>query len=760
MTIGTATARVSFNCNGSTTVFPIPIQAYLASDFEVIHVTAAGASNILNLNSDYTMATSGTLSPTAWTMITTVTYPSGDTLQVILNPTQTQQTQYVQGQQFPSLSLQTNVDRLTQMVLRLQDQINRSLRAPDQDNAPTLLLPAAAARAGTSPYFDSNGNLQVATSIPAGTLSLATIAPILNLNQTSQEAALSITPSNISYEPGNPWRYGADGTGGANDVAALASAAQVAAASGVTGWKNGVPAGAFLRTAAEVAAGVIPTNFNYGVQPYDIRRYGALGNGSNDDTAALNTALVVASQSVNGALGSAIFVPIGIFVLSSMVLLPNRVRVLGANKRGSYFRASSSWAVGNGVAAWNSGTGYTTGNFVTNGGVLYVAKQASTNQAPPNATYWNPISNAMFYAQNGYTSGSGNSMFDSTLENLTVDANNVASLGCVLSSAWQEDCGLRGVMLINYTTYGIRWQDGFGGASLSKIVDAELFQGTTSGTIGVDLTSPMGGVAAFMLDVSNTSITGSSAGLAAAGISCKGNSLTCRQVHFENTTAGVLLDGVGYTTLIDVTGAGSSPVGVNLLQLASTFTGSLNALSLRRNGFTNYLNDGRTGGYGAIGGYDIPLLTINAQDPSNTAKGSPYASAWAVWTGTATAWSGVTSYVPGNVVSLAGVFYQCILANTNQTPPNATYWTTAITPTNSYNVTSFSHPSTGQYNFTFTRPCQSANVALFAGANNGGSGGAVVDATSDVGAQSCQVNSYINGSLADLGEMKLLAFGG
>ncbi len=151
MTIGTATARVSFNCNGSTTVFPIPIQAYLASDFEVIHVTAAGASNILNLNSDYTMATSGTLSPTAWTMITTVTYPSGDTLQVILNPTQTQQTQYVQGQQFPSLSLQTNVDRLTQMVLRLQDQINRSLRAPDQDNAPTLLLPAAAARAGPSP---------------------------------------------------------------------------------------------------------------------------------------------------------------------------------------------------------------------------------------------------------------------------------------------------------------------------------------------------------------------------------------------------------------------------------------------------------------------------------------------------------------------------------------------------------------------------------------------------------------------------------
>jgi hypothetical protein len=39
------------------------------------------------------------------------------------------------------------------------------------------------------------------------------------------------------------------------------------------------------------------------------------------------------------------------------------------------------------------------------------------------------------------------------------------------------------------------------------------------------------------------------------------------------------------------------------------------------------------------------------------------------------AWSSITAYAVNDVVSLSGSSYVCILANTNQTPPNATYWT-------------------------------------------------------------------------------------
>lgn len=47
----------------------------------------------------------------------------------------------------------------------------------------------------------------------------------------------------------------------------------------------------YARTAAEIAAGVTPTNYAY--PPGDVRRYGALFNGSTDDTAAINAALSV-----------------------------------------------------------------------------------------------------------------------------------------------------------------------------------------------------------------------------------------------------------------------------------------------------------------------------------------------------------------------------------------------------------------------------------------------------------------------------------
>lgn len=39
-----------------------------------------------------------------------------------------------------------------------------------------------------------------------------------------------------------------------------------------------------------------------------------------------------------------------------------------------------------------------------------------------------------------------------------------------------------------------------------------------------------------------------------------------------------------------------------------------------------------------------------------------------------TAWSAVTAYVVGDLVSSGGINYYCILAHTNQVPPNATYW--------------------------------------------------------------------------------------
>jgi len=206
MTIQTSTTRASFVCNGSSTVFPVPIQAYQAADFEVIATnTVTGVATTLILNSDYTLASSGTLAPTEWTLTTqtgqlTSPYSSSYTLQVILDPTQTQLSQYTQGQQFPSLAVQTNFDRLTQMVLRLQDQLDRTVLAPDGDVSPGMALPNANTRALQYLAFDANGNVLMTNALPSPSVTAATIGLLLN-PRTQAEISAGLTPTAYNWQP-------------------------------------------------------------------------------------------------------------------------------------------------------------------------------------------------------------------------------------------------------------------------------------------------------------------------------------------------------------------------------------------------------------------------------------------------------------------------------------------------------------------------------------------------------------------------------
>ena len=53
-------------------------------------------------------------------------------------------------------------------------------------------------------------------------------------------------------------------------------------------------------------------------------------------------------------------------------------------------------------------------------------------------------------------------------------------------------------------------------------------------------------------------------------------------------------------------------------------------------------------------------------------------------TGSPAAWNSGTAYEVGDLVSLSGSNYYCTAGNTNQTPPNASYW--YLIPTDAYEV--------------------------------------------------------------------------
>ncbi|MCM5682517.1 hypothetical protein M8A51_23555 [Schlegelella sp. S2-27] len=55
-----------------------------------------------------------------------------------------------------------------------------------------------------------------------------------------------------------------------------------------------------------------------------------------------------------------------------------------------------------GVANWSNVTAYTVADLVTQGGVFYYCIQAHTNQVPPNATYWYPLTGTIYEIPSPY----------------------------------------------------------------------------------------------------------------------------------------------------------------------------------------------------------------------------------------------------------------------------------------------------------------------------------------------------------------------
>ena len=274
--------------------------------------------------------------------------------------------------------------------------------------------------------------------------------------------------------------------------------------------------------------------------------------------AQLVNALVEATTSRDGGQGQTVLIPRGEIETTASFNLPNRATIAGANKRGSRIIA--------------------------------------------NASHTGPY---MVTVVNGTSS-----MFDNPLKDLTLDCNNVAGLGGVDSQAWQEGGGLSKVLIQNFRTIGVRIRDGFGGAALLPIDNAEIFASATAvATAGIKM-EQISAVGNFVLSVKNTTIAGPAAFPLPRGIDVVKDSTNLETVHFEDCVSGVYLDGVGDHVLENVTGG---PGVTNVVQIASTFTGTLTMKGCRRGSATNLVLDNRINGMGTIA-WDTDI-TIHQEPP-------------------------------------------------------------------------------------------------------------------------------------------------
>ena len=164
MTVSTTLAHQSFFGNGTSTVFPCQFKVFDAAHAEV-YVDGV----LQTLTTDYTVSGIGEDT----TDITFVSAPATNTkVSIFRRFTFTQDTDYLENDEFPAETHERALDLLTMAAQQLQTDIARAIHAAEGDPASIdMRLPTAANRAGKLLTFDEDGQPVASAAKDFGVLS-------------------------------------------------------------------------------------------------------------------------------------------------------------------------------------------------------------------------------------------------------------------------------------------------------------------------------------------------------------------------------------------------------------------------------------------------------------------------------------------------------------------------------------------------------------------------------------------------------------
>ena len=287
MTISTTDSRISYNGNGVTTIFSFPYRFLANGDLVVVSVSSAGVETTKTLTTDYTLTGAGDDAGGSVTML--VAPVSGTRLIIYRNTAITQETDYISGDPFPAETHERALDRLTMIAQEITPNLARSITLPVGDasglNEP---LPAAANRLDKFIVFDAT----------TGATELSTVT------QTQVASAIAAA-------------YAAGST-----------------ADAVTFLQDGT--GAVSRTVQAKARDTV-----------SVKDFGAVGDGSNDDTAEIQAAI----DAVRAAGGGVLLFPRGTYKISATLTTCDSVYLTGEGA-GRWYQPTESPAT---KLAWYGG---------------------------------------------------------------------------------------------------------------------------------------------------------------------------------------------------------------------------------------------------------------------------------------------------------------------------------------------------------------------------------------------------------------------
>lgn len=266
-----ATSRVSpiYQGNASATVFAFSYKTYDKRELQVI-VSDGVTPQTLTLDSDYGVFLNADQVTTPGGLIT---YPligsplaAGLSLVVVSAVPNSQDVSLPTGGAFNAGSVELGFDRLEVQLQQFNDTLNRTIRVPVGEVVSTP-LPAALVRAGYLLGFDGAGN-PVAVAPTNGSAAALAIDLASTASTTKGAGQIGFSTS-VAYV--------------ANTVGAYLRTIALGGASAINFLQSGT--GAVVRTLQAVLRGRVR-----------IRDFGAVCDGATDDTAAIQAAIVFASQ--------------------------------------------------------------------------------------------------------------------------------------------------------------------------------------------------------------------------------------------------------------------------------------------------------------------------------------------------------------------------------------------------------------------------------------------------------------------------------
>ena len=296
--------------------FTVSFEFFATSEIVVTtRVTETGVEATLTETTDYTVATTGS-SPFTGATVTLVGSLAATSTSLFTRTTdQVQETDYVEGGDFPAETTEDQFDKLTTMIQELQAQIVRVPLVPITDDTPGP-LPNAIDRASGFASYDANGDPTVISSVLPDDAAVSGFIEA-NLLPVATAAAAAAAINALSLDDTDTFGL------------TMVDTATAAAARGLLE----------LDTDDDVQFADITATDLITKGPWaDPRAYGTLtaGASADSDEQTANVAAIQAAVDslVNG--GGTVLIPKGLYLLNSAITLVNKtynsIRITGTGR--------------------------------------------------------------------------------------------------------------------------------------------------------------------------------------------------------------------------------------------------------------------------------------------------------------------------------------------------------------------------------------------------------------------------------------------